>query len=58
MSSPYISPHGPAGVSPAGLDPRLGAPPLAGNQPPEVNKAHHPEELLHGNTDPPDDQQE
>jgi Domain of unknown function (DUF222) len=27
-----------------------------GTKPPQVNHAHHPEELLHGNTDPPDDQ--
>jgi Domain of unknown function (DUF222) len=25
-----------------------------GTKPPEVNHAHHPEELLHGNTDPPE----
>jgi hypothetical protein len=25
-----------------------------GASPPEVNHAHHPEELLHGNTDPPE----
>jgi hypothetical protein len=29
-----------------------------GTQPPEINHAHHPEELLHGNTDPPHNQQE
>jgi Domain of unknown function (DUF222) len=28
-----------------------------GTTPPEINHAHHPEALLHGNTDPPDDQQ-
>jgi len=26
-----------------------------GTQPPDINHAHHPEELLHGNTDPPDE---
>jgi hypothetical protein len=26
--------------------------------PPQVNHAHHPEELLRGNTDPPDDEDE
>jgi hypothetical protein len=26
--------------------------------PPEINHAHHPEELLHTNTDPPHNQQE
>ena len=26
-----------------------------GTTPPDINHAHHPEELLHGNTDPPDD---
>jgi hypothetical protein len=26
-----------------------------GTTPPEINHAHHPEELLHGNTDPPED---
>jgi hypothetical protein len=25
-----------------------------GSQPPDINHTHHPEELLHGNTDPPD----
>src|SRR6478672_2166349 len=30
--------------------------PLAGDKPPEINHAHHPEELLRGNTDPPDTQ--
>jgi hypothetical protein len=24
-----------------------------GTQPPDINHAHHPDELLHGNTDPP-----
>jgi hypothetical protein len=24
-----------------------------GTTPPDINHAHHPEELLHGNTDPP-----
>jgi Domain of unknown function (DUF222) len=28
-----------------------------GSQPPEINHAHHPEELLRGDTDPPDDDQ-
>jgi hypothetical protein len=28
-----------------------------GTTPPEINRAHHPEELLHGNTDPPDQQE-
>jgi len=27
-----------------------------GTQPPEINHAHHPEELLRGDTDPPDDE--
>ena len=26
-----------------------------GTQPPDINHAHHPEELLHGNTDPPEE---
>jgi hypothetical protein len=26
-----------------------------GTAPPDINHAHHPEELLHGNTDSPDD---
>jgi len=30
--------------------------PLAGDKPPEINHAHHPEELLRGNTDPPENQ--
>ena len=25
-----------------------------GTTPPDINHVHHPEELLHGNTDPPD----
>ena len=29
-----------------------------GTRPPEINHAHHPEELLRGNTDPPDTQQD
>jgi hypothetical protein len=29
-----------------------------GTTPPEVNHAHHPEELLHGNTDPPEDEED
>jgi Domain of unknown function (DUF222) len=29
-----------------------------GTKPPEINHAHHPEELLRGNTDPPHNQQE
>ncbi len=29
-----------------------------GTGPPEVNRAHHPEELLHGDPDPPDEEQE
>ena len=29
-----------------------------GTTPPEINHAHHPEELLHGNTDPPDNEQD
>jgi hypothetical protein len=29
-----------------------------GTRPPEINHAHHPEELLHGDTDPPHNQQE
>ncbi|PXX13056.1 HNH endonuclease signature motif containing protein [Mycolicibacterium moriokaense] len=29
-----------------------------GTTPPEINHAHHPEELLHGDTDPPHNQQE
>jgi hypothetical protein len=29
-----------------------------GTKPPEINHAHHPEELLRGDTDPPDDEQE
>jgi hypothetical protein len=29
-----------------------------GTRPPEINHAHHPEELLRGNTDPPNTQQE
>jgi hypothetical protein len=29
-----------------------------GTRPPEINHAHHPEELLHGHTDPPHNQQE
>jgi hypothetical protein len=29
-----------------------------GTKPPEINHAHHPEELLRGDTDPPDNQQE
>jgi hypothetical protein len=29
-----------------------------GTTPPEINHAHHPEELLRGDTDPPDNQQE
>ena len=29
-----------------------------GTKPPEINHAHHPEELLRGNTDPPDTQQD
>jgi hypothetical protein len=28
-----------------------------GTQPPHINHAHHPEELLHGNTDPPNDEE-
>ncbi len=32
--------------------------PLAGDKPPEINHAHHPEELLRGNTDPPHTQQD
>jgi len=28
-----------------------------GTQPPEINHAHHPEELLRGDTDPPDDEE-
>jgi hypothetical protein len=26
-----------------------------GTGPPEINHAHHPDELLHGDPDPPDD---
>jgi Domain of unknown function (DUF222) len=29
-----------------------------GTKPPEINHAHHPEELLRGDTDPPDNRQE
>ena len=29
-----------------------------GTKPPEINHAHHPEELLRGDTDPPDNQRE
>jgi Domain of unknown function (DUF222) len=29
-----------------------------GTTPPEINHAHHPEELLHGNTHPPDDERD
>jgi hypothetical protein len=29
-----------------------------GTKPPEINHAHHPEELLRGNTDPPDDKRD
>jgi hypothetical protein len=29
-----------------------------GTRPPEINHAHHPEELLRGNTDPPNTQQD
>jgi len=29
-----------------------------GTTPPEINHAHHPEELLRGNTDPPEDEDE
>jgi hypothetical protein len=29
-----------------------------GTKPPEINHTHHPEELLHGDADPPDDRQE
>jgi hypothetical protein len=36
---------------PAGLDRRH-------PQPPDINHAHHPEELLHPDTDPPDNDEE
>jgi hypothetical protein len=29
-----------------------------GTRPPEINHTHHPEELLHGDTDPPNTQQD
>jgi len=29
-----------------------------GTKPPEINHAHHPDELLHGDPDPPDNHQE
>jgi len=29
-----------------------------GTTPPDINHAHHPEELLRGDTDPPDDDEE